>query len=1315
MKILNKCLDSLINESNGIYESICSLLIVNKVIWNISISANFKKSAYWEIRKEEIKRELLIQFNNDEYLVDILIGILQYYFSNNKYISEKYKNIIIENGIICFDKEFFRPIHFLKKLFGDKISDSTLNYYIKRWIRDYYKCPLSVQTLNILSAITASINKKISDPNNIKDGNKPIIKNSIREFTQEELFTYEVSQGHNTNHFNYSEFILDKSLIEDCFIEICRNVGYIIPSTPKFLNNTYKYPNTRNVFNCRIQTRTNFFDIEYLISFLFGLSTNIKGFDTLFGGWGIILPEKFNNNHKGQDNYFSKDLLGARTISIMGECGSGKSLLSLQLAIDVASKGGIAWLILMEQTIEECLYSIESLCAYSNRESFEIVTNLGELAEAFKYKKININRGCLSIQRPSHNQSFEEFLNDISEFTTNLSIENDLQLLIVDPINSFKQKEKNSDENLLNLRNYTVEKIKQLKKIGTNILFVAEGVTQSNKKNDTFSEDNYLAFVENISDTLIQLSVKKEHNYSQRIIEVKKSRLQRELRGQHSFSICSNSGFEINLSTAAISSIIKSHRLLSSQTSIKFGFRELDNIIRKESIYEGDVIVFQGITGTLKTYLGYIFLLVAKFKANSGEPLSIIFDTLNAKETIVNDLRKPLFRKLLDSRKNIEGYYRLDPEKNVRIISLPHGYITPGKIIDTINREIRKALHEGYRVHKVMINSVRQWQLVSPNIYEDNLFTDTLIQTLRGHHTTSLLICGSDENQYSNVRESNSKYNDSIIENSDCYIKFDRVDFRGISRAILKVIKTRGMNHRMETFEIKKSDDSIKIEPTSPLLRYDQTLNTLQPVKIRMFFHFDSDVQRQYYETITKTIKAVISQDTEIDYQDRLYLNKTIQIGKNSAIDELQIVQLDEFQYAMHALNPKADYQPLYRFEQEQFIESYWDDIPENLLLPIKKLKETKNNSIYAVPFIQNISFLAYKNGISEDSLTDWEKLAEECRNWELVASLIDKECESNSLEQKEPEENLNLFFAFSGNTIENYNSLFLEILLPLFKKDYITDINNCPLESIFKSQKSFQAGRLLRQLAFRYVNVFKNGTGQFISPPAVSVTEIIPDPIPIKAKVWRHWYTTYNQMISDFIYFKKEKEISEIRITSLPGNISIAGEWYLGIPAYSAAPEAGLELIKNLVSHEEQLNRVRMGVGLPINKKFYSSNSDKQVLISSNFSTKKSFIEQTIENSFRRSTFSCYTYVSRILAYHLKRVIQIPEPDDTKILNDYELYKDYINGEVEKIFVELQDRLDFVQNGEFIPCGLNKNNNIECRRCKRRFNYFMNRNGFKK
>jgi hypothetical protein len=158
------------------------------------------------------------------------------------------------------------------------------------------------------------------------------------------------------------------------------------------------------------------------------------------------------------------------------------------------------------------------------------------------------------------------------------------------------------------------------------------------------------------------------------------------------------------------------------------------------------------------------------------------------------------------------------------------------------------------------------------------------------------------------------------------------------------------------------------------------------------------------------------------------------------------------------------------------------------------------------------------------------------------------------------------------------------------------------------------------------------------------------------------------------------------IAIKALPKEQTTAGEWYLAVPAYSAAPEVGLTMIGMLANKEAELDRMSRGVGLPTRTSFYRAGSDGPVDISISpyASIDARLLERLVTGPFRRSAFECYSEISGVLAAHLRKIIELPESDEIRV-----------DVEIRKIFRSLAENIKFVQSGHRCESCMSRFSNV--------------------
>src|SRR6185312_15963781 len=649
------------------------------------------------------------------------------------------------DGQILFSLEILREFGLARRILGDLRPDHELRYHVVRHLRDHYGFAMTPATVRFLHLMANTVNDAY------KPGFKPVIS-----------FQGDFVPRLHEALKNDAQKVSDAAKLVNLFVECCREVGYL---------RIYPYSSDAIVL------KTSVFDATYLISNLYGMPTGMKGFDVLFGG-GIMFAEDLQSS--------AERALGGRTVLIRGQFGTGKSLLSLQLAAEVARKGGLAWIMPLEQSADECRYTLESINALPNDRSVVIATDPREAGPILANPEPG--RGALIFLR-TMKDSFDDFLTALEDNASRMG-NYGLRLMCVDPVNSINRPQ--SDE--AKLRAQMLKTLDAIERDGTNILLVAE------EGNDPQKD---LLFEQNIADTVIQLSVKKDHGYASRIFEISKSRLQREQRGEHPFSIVSGVGIRIYPSSASVNAKIRPRSIIGTRgykESVKFGLQSLDNLLGSDAMSRGDVIVFQGAGGSFKTQLGMLFLLGADWR---GQERSLLVAARDNESTIDYLLDQDFIRHF-KGRKN---------RSDIKKCELPRGHVHPGLILQRIEDQLREAILEGPWIDRVMVDNIAHWELSSPFVRDDETFGDTLLDFLRRQRTTNLIICGDVGNDKASVVQR------SIIDGADCVVQFERFEFRGVRRVMVRVLKTRGMKHRREAFELSLTPQGLDVKPSSSLLR----------------------------------------------------------------------------------------------------------------------------------------------------------------------------------------------------------------------------------------------------------------------------------------------------------------------------------------------------------------------------------------------------------------------------------------------------------------------------------------------------------------
>jgi KaiC/GvpD/RAD55 family RecA-like ATPase len=1143
--------------------------------------------------------------------------------------------------------DVFQPFKLARCLVGGLRPDHDLRYFTMRSIRTHYDCVHSERIVHDFSRLAEALGRL-----------KPVLPHlpkkrrsstAVSDATEAEPAAQHSSKAWpraGRRHFHYEWEVLpplEEALVGEradpgqsiaLFLECCRVVGYIGASARE---------------GC-IFRQTAAIDVEYLIATLFALTTGIRGFDELFGGSGLLL---------GQPRRGDRDELPGRMILVTGPFGAGKSLLSLQIAVEVARKGGVALFLLMEQTPDECLFMLESIGSLRDDGAMDVATDNERAAELLLSPRDG--RGALIILRLSKvKDSLERFLIELTRAASQIIADGahpfPLRIVVVDPINSVYMGKANTER----LRSRMLQVFQRIRVKGTNLLLVAEESSHPSRG---------LRIEQNIADTVIHLAVERAYGYSQRTFSILKSRLQREQRGEHPFSIAPGSGVNIYPTPAAVAARIRDRSVLPPDTPVSFGLPSLNAILGEKAIAAGDVIVLDGPGGTYKKELAMTFLLSAEPKRPEAEIQKRAVKSL----LIAVYTPKPSVEKLLHAARSLindenssskHPNCALKREAEIVIHCLPRGHVQPGFILDSIENEFIQAEIEGFRFDRVLIDDVDHWEMSCPFVRDDETFGDTLLAYLRQKHVTTLLVCQELTGQ---VR---SMVQQSFVSGADCLLTTERFHYRGQSQILLRVSRTRGQGHRRDAFELDPGKGQM-IKPQASLLRVEAN-DQVREVKIRLFLNTESEMQRRYNDTLAGALKSVLSREVELDTQDQISLGRVLDLGASSVVDELQIIQLDEFQLQPRFIHGDSKHSPLFEFsrrtsadqtgpasadrrsDRDDWEQGDWDRCFSRLVGRVQTA-----SGFVAIPFYTNVGLLAYLEDtpkLSGAVLSSWEGLAEACREFEGRNADITE-----------------IFFDCPRVPHENYNCFFFEILLALDPE--LAEEKRPNLAEWLDRPKATEAARILRQLCHRGYLLHRESdpvtaqarlaADQTLRPhPQGLSSSVRASQVNPRARVWRHWYTTLNQMLAEMSPVDQRR----VKVRLLPGEVAVAGEWYLAIPSYSAAPDVGLAIIRHLTRREAEFDRVWAGIGMPTRRSFFSDPASAERGVSPFFTLDGARLGELIDHAFMRSRILGYEQVSRSLALHLVEIIRLPESEQVgvergikAILDDLKVDMNYI------------------------------------------------------
>lgn len=1012
--------------------------------------------------------------------------------------------------------------------------------------------------------------------------------------------------------FRYQEEVL-KELAGDAPANPDAVITNVSPLVSMFLETcqAVKYLRLKAGKPGRVQFTTSQIDAEFLFSNLFGLPTSMPGLNDLFGGGGILLVERTaESGGEGPRESATRQFPG-RTIVIRGRFGTGKSLLALTLAVEVARKGGVAFYFALEQSYEECLYTLATMQLAPTDGRFLVCRNNVTALRALADKGSPGLLMILSFRRDER----DDLLGNLKRYTDANSYHT-LRLICVDPINTMEAEPPRSE--MLN-------KLAEIKAGGSNVVLLSEE-DNSGKGECTFEE--------NIADTVIRLTVDhSRHDYSQRYIEITKSRLQREQRGRHPFSIKPGRGIGVFPTSAAVRA--RNWMRSRSRLTMKgcFGLDSLDHILGPSpTINAGNLLVLAGPLGSYQCQLGLLFLeahdgdVDPSYDTNEMETYQSkklsIFVTSHYDDSQVQDLRT---QTLLQNTGTAVG------SKEIWTCTLRGGFVNSGVVFQQLATLLDEATRAGYIVDRVLLHDASKLDDICPFIKDDKTFGATLIDFLRSHHLTTLALCPDQPNA------ADSTIHRSLLQAADTLIELNQVQHRGKQRVILRVRLTPKMAHLREAYELLVNKlGSLEVGRLPSLLRAGS--GGVESVRVRLFLHAETPAQSEYNAAFRDGVRAILAEDTQLASQASIRFARTQPLGAVSALDELQVVQMDEFQIHKQA---EPDELELHEFPRRAW-ESAAHDWQEYQDIHRKKVLRGDKQLCRAVPYYDNLSLLAFRSAyFTSTDLRTWTALAERCE----------------ALAREFPQQ---IVFDFPTAAPENYNCLFLEILHSL--KTPPTDRGACLLTQWLASGAAIDAACLFRRLANRTHFLSRNCDRSLPNTTAL---------------VWRHWFTTLQHLMQEM----PPENRSDISIAPLPGFVTTAGAWYLAVPAHSAAPDVGMEIIKHHTTREAELDRLERGVGLPTRRTLCmveepDMTAEPLGMEPTSFANvDEAFYTRLGVHRFQRSSFGCYGDVKDILTHHLRRILELHGPGTTTGGSE-----EAIRAGIQKILDQLRRHIEFAR-----------------------------------
>ncbi len=528
-----------------------------------------------------------------------------------------------------------------------------------------------------------------------------------------------------------------------------------------------------------------------------------------------------------------------------------------------------------------------------------------------------------------------------------------------------------------------------------------------------------------------------------------------------------------------------------------------------------------------------------------------------------------------------------------------------------------------------MVTNIAHWDLSGQYIKEDSTFADTLVSYMRRMNVTAIFVGGDDSG--TNIADIQRP----ILDHADVVFEFERIDFHGERRVTLRTTKSRDMKHSKHRYEIGVDTSGMFVRPTGGLLR-EGADGESRSVPLRFFVNAETDPQRRYNARWNAILKGVVSEDAVIQTDSTAHIVTNNALSRQSAVDELQIYQIDEFQ-APRSLSRGGAAEWSMPLSEKLLGEDgsrSLEFVPE-ISSGLRSSASPMGKSYSAVPYCADVGFLV----TSGKALPEFDHI----HSWDDLCAAQDRWYSNQGSDT--------LFFGLPEN-LENLNCLFFEILFEILQQEVAVVApgvggNVVSLDDMCRllcSPAARRALKVFRELMYRCYRrrpragryAAKNASPKLRREPAI---------------VSRHWYST----LHDIRPRDGNGKTESLKTRPLPNQRSVAGEWFLCVPKHSAGVETATEIIRQLTSPEQEVTRLAIGVGLPVRLDFYQPTratgnvtgrrvTDDAlfaagVLVGDSLIGREAILDQ-IRHAIRRSYFTGYAKWTRALSSALENIL---------------------------------------------------------------------------
>ena len=492
------------------------------------------------------------------------------------------------------------------------------------------------------------------------------------------------------------------------------------------------------------------------------------------------------------------------------------------MAVEVARKGGVAWVMALEQTDEECEYSMEAIGISLKHPSMQVYRGLGALSALALPVA---SKGAIVFLRPelSEKPNLGSFLKEVQTQLVWMS-RYPLRLLVIDPVNALGRDDDPG------LRAQTRAMFEAAKQRNVNVWFTSDQLPGQT------SPDR---FEENVADTVIHLGTDDKYSPPRRYIEITKSRFQHEYSGRHALAIEPQTGIHVYPPASVISRSLRGGSPKKYPAAeFPFGVPGMDQLFGPNPLSPGDLIVLAG-PGKGKALLGVQFLTAD-------------LENSRVRNVFISDYDLQRIGRFVETATRARGYGRgVADHPNLAHCSIEGGLPDPSRVLVHIRTELDKCQEEVFSPGRVLVTNLSRWEKEMPTLGGDVSFGIALCSLLRSYGGVSMVISGDE------LEHDSSPLQQTIASQSDTLIHFQRREFRGRVTTVLTTIKSRYMRHPRESFELLTGENELRIGP-APLFRA-QAGGSVTPVRVVLYLHAETPNHKRYNEKILAALRTTLA------------------------------------------------------------------------------------------------------------------------------------------------------------------------------------------------------------------------------------------------------------------------------------------------------------------------------------------------------------------------------------------------------------------------------------------------------------------------